>query len=110
MDMYLVHITQFAEHQLRDIRNYIVNELYAPDSANRFLDYLEKELTTLSQLPQRIVLVDEEPWHSEGIHKMVVKNFVAYFWIDEVNMIVHITAVVYKKRDQIKQLLKMNME
>lgn len=110
MDTYLVNITQFAEDQLRDIRNYIVNELHAPDSANRVLDYLEKEFATLSQLPQRIVLVDEEPWHSEGIHKMVVKNFIAYFWIDEVKMIVHITAVVYKKRDQIKQLLKMNME
>lgn len=110
MDTYLVNITQFAEEQLRDIRNYIVNELHAPDSANRVLDYLEKEFNTLSQLPQRIVLVDEEPWHSEGIHKMVVKNFIAYFWIDEAKMIVHITAVVYKKRDQIKQLLKMNME
>ena len=97
MDRYLVNVTQFAENQLREIRNYIVNELQAPDSANRFLDYLEKEFHSLSQLPQRIVLVDEEPWHSEGIHKMVVKNFIVYFWINEENMIIHITGIVYKK-------------
>ena len=47
MDTYLVNIPQFAEDQLRDIRNYIVNELHAPDSANRVLDYLEKEFATL---------------------------------------------------------------
>lgn len=110
MDTYFINITQFAEDQLRDIRNYIVNDLHAPDSANRFLDYLEKEFDRLSQLPQRIALVDEEPWHSEGIRKMVLKNFIAYFWIDEVNLIVHITAVVYKRRDQIKQLINMNMK
>ena len=85
MDTFLVNVTQFAENQLREIRNYIVNELQAPDSANRFLDYLEKEFHSLSQLPQRIVLADEEPWHSEGIHKMVVKNFIYHFVINSVS-------------------------
>lgn len=110
MDLYTVNITRFAENQLREIKNYIMNELHAPDQANRFLDYLENEITALAQLPQRIVLVDEEPWHSEGIHKMVIKNFIVYFWIDELHRIVQVTAVVYKKRNQVNQLLKMNRE
>lgn len=110
MDTYSINITQFAENQLRDIKNYIVNELHAPEHANHFLDLLENEINTLSQLPQRIALVDEEPWHSEGIHKMVIKNFILYFWIDEVKMIVQVIAVVYKKRNQVKQLLKMNLK
>ena len=41
---------------------------------------------------------------------MVVKIFIAYFLTNEEKMIVHITGIVYKKRDQIKQLLKMNIE
>lgn len=106
MDKYLIHITQFAENQLRDIKNYIAGDLHAPEHANHFLDVLEKNIATLSLFPQRIVLVDEEPWHSEGIHKMVIKNFIVYFWIDEANMIVQVTAV----RNQVKQLLKMNMK
>lgn len=108
--MYVVNITKYAEEQLREIVHYIANELKAPDSALHMLELLENEINTLSQFPQRIVLVDEEPWHSEGIHKMVIKNFIAYFWIDESKMIVHVTGIVYAKRDQIKQLLKMNMK
>lgn len=110
MDTYVVNITKFAEEQLIEIVHYITNELKAPDSALRMMELLENEINTLSQLPQRIVLVDEEPWHSKVIHKMVIKNFIAYFWIDESNKTVHITGIVYAKRDQIKQLLKMNMK
>lgn len=110
MDTYLIHITQFAENQLSDIKNYIANDLHAVDSAIKVLGYLEHEINKLSQMPHRIVLVAEEPWHSEGIHKMVIRNFIVYFLIDELNMIVHITAVVHKKRDQLRQLLNSDMK
>lgn len=110
MDTYFVNITKYAEEQLKEIVHYITNELQAYHSALQILELLENEISTLSQLPQRIVLVDEEPWHSEGIHKMVIRNFIAYFWIDESKKIVHITGIVYVKRNQIKQLLKMNMK
>ena len=110
MDKYLVNTTKYAEGQLKEISHYIANELNDHDCAMRILDLLENEIYSLSQLPQRIVLVDEEPWHSEGIHKMIIKNFIVYFWIDEARMTVQITGVVYAKRDQVKQLAKMNMK
>ena len=34
---------------------------------------------------------------------MVVKIFIAYFWTNEENMIVHITEIVYKKRDEMSE-------
>ena len=68
------------------------------------LDLLEKEILSLSSFPNRIPLTQDEPWHSQGIHKMVVKNYLVYFWVDENNQTVHIIAVVYGRRDQ-KQLL-----
>ena len=110
MDLYVINITQSAENQIRNIRNYIVNELHTLEHANRFLDFLENEINTLSQLPQRIVLIDEEPWRSKGIRKMVIKNFIVYFWIDETKKIVQVLMVVYKKRNQVKQLLKINVK
>lgn len=83
MDTYFVNITEYAEEQLKEIVNYITNEQKENNSALQILKLQENEISTLTQLPQRIVLVDEEPWHSEGIHKMVIRNFIAYFWIDE---------------------------
>lgn len=64
----------------------------------------------LSKFPQRIALTEEEPWHSYGIRKIPVKNFLVYFWIDEDHLKVQVTAVVYGKRDQVHQLSQMDMD
>lgn len=44
--------------------------------------------------------MEEEPWRSEGLRKIIVENYYVYFWIDEENGIVQVTAFVYVKRDQ----------
>ena len=40
---------------------------------------------------------------------MVVKNFLVYFWIDADNLRVWVTAVVYGRRNQRRQLEQMEM-
>lgn len=64
----------------------------------------------MSDMPKRHSLVDEEPWRSEGVRKIVVKNFLIYFWVDDENMWVQVTAVIYAKRNQLVQLAKMDWE
>jgi toxin ParE1/3/4 len=58
-------------------------------------------------MPARFPLVDKEPWRTNGIRKMPVKNFVVYYCIDESKKEVWITAVVYSKRDQLNALKEM---
>ncbi|MCR6546470.1 type II toxin-antitoxin system RelE/ParE family toxin [Dehalobacterium formicoaceticum] len=93
----IVKITTQAEVHLREIVKYIASELMAPKSALRLLDEIESSISSLSQFPQRVTLTEEEPWRSIGIHKMPVKNFLLYFWIDEENR-------------KVKQLSQMDME
>lgn len=107
---YIVKITTQAEEQLQAIVKYIASELKTPKAALRLLDEIESATSSLSQFPQRVALTEEEPWRSLGIHKMPVKNFLVYFWIDEENIKVQVTAVIYGRRDQIKQLSQMDME
>ena len=95
---YIVKVTSQAEEQIQEIIYYITHELKAPDAALHLLDALEESFASLAYLPHRIALVNEEPWHSKGIHRLPVKNFLVYFWIDEDNMKVQITAVIYGKR------------
>ena len=40
----------------------------------------------------------------------IVKNFLIYFWIDEHNMKVQVTGVIYGRRDQVVQLAKLDRE
>lgn len=110
MKTYTVRITRQAQDHLRGIKAYITNELLAPDASKKTIAALKKEIKSLSQMPGRISLTDEEPWHSEGVHRMRVKNYYVYFWIDEDNGRVQITSVIYVARDQAAQLELMEME
>lgn len=107
---YNVKITSQAEHQIQETINYIANELHSPEAAYHLLDTLEDSIASLSHHPQRISLISEEPWHTKGIRRLPVKNFLIYFWIDDANMKVQITALIYGKRDQLRHLSQMDMK
>lgn len=108
--IYTVKTTSQAEEQIQEIIHYIAHELKAPDAALHMLDVLETSFISLTHFPQRVALVEEEPWRNNGIHRLPVKNFLVYFWIDEDNMNVQVTAVIYDKRDQLYHLSKMDIE
>lgn len=101
---YKVKITPYALGQMHDIVKYIATTLQAPDSAKRWLARMRKELSTLSRFPARYPMTEEEPWHSQGIHKVGVANHLVYYWIDEVNLTVWVIAIIYGRRDQREQL------
>lgn len=107
---YIVKITVQAEEQLHEIIKYITSELKAPKAAKCLLDEIEHSISSLAQFPQRVTLTEEEPWRTYGIHKMPVKNFLIYFWVYEENSKVQVTAVIYGKRGQLKQLSQMDIE
>lgn len=71
---------------------------------------LKSEIAKLSEMPARFRLFDTDPWRSLGIHVLPVKNFIVYFWINEEEQTVWITAVVYQRRDQLKVLMEMPLD
>lgn len=107
MVKYHVKLTDYATGQLLEAVRYISRVLQAPDVALRWADRLEAEMAALSSMPARYPLTPEEPWHSEGIHRMPVDNFLVYYWINEEQKTVWITAVIYGRRNQIGQLRRM---
>ena len=106
---YRVKLTNYAIEQLQEIVFYISKVLLSPDTAQSWSDKIMEELYSLDDLPSRYKLVEEEPWHSFGVHKMVIQNFIAYYWIDETNTTVWITGVIYEKQNQVAALRRMPM-
>ncbi len=104
MDNFKIKITVQAKIQMFEIFTYIRDTLKAPMSANRLLDEVEKNILSLNSMPKRVALINEEPWHSHGIHKMPVKNFNIYFTVNEKQKEVSVIAVIYGRRDQLEQL------
>ena len=104
---YKVKLTDHAVAQLQEAVIYISKVLQASTVAKHWAARIKKELASLSTMPARYPLTEEEPWHTEGIHKMSVENFLVYYWIEEAKKIVWITAIVYARRDQLRVLREM---
>ena len=104
---YKVKLTDHAVAQLQEAVIYISKVLQASTVAKHWAARVKKELASLSTMPARYPLTEEEPWHTEGVHKMSVENFLVYYWIDEEKKIVWITAIVYARRDQLRLLREM---
>jgi toxin ParE1/3/4 len=110
MKEYSVKVTTSAEMQMEQISLYIAYDLENPEAALTLLNTLELSISKLSTLPHRFALIDKEPWRSKGIRVMPVKNYFVYYWISEEENKVQVTAVIYQKREQKRQLSQMDME
>lgn len=58
---YKVKITPFALSQLSETVKYISEILLAPETAGKWLDILQTAIASLSNLPNRFPLTEEEP-------------------------------------------------
>ncbi len=105
--LYTVNITPRAEEAVREIARYIAYELLAPTTAIRLVQRIREEILTLDRMPERINLTPEEPWHSQGVRRMLVKNYYVYFWVNEDRDTVEVTDVIYARSDQPSRLLDM---
>ena len=104
---YSVKLTPHAIVQIQETIAYISKVLLVPETARAWSDYLQKEIAGLSTMPERFSAVDEEPWRSRGYRKMLVKNFIVYYYADDETKTVWVTAVVYGRRDQLNVLKDM---
>ena len=110
MPDYRILLTPDAVHDLTELRDYIADVLLAPETALAYIQTIRREIGSLARMPARNKCVDQEPWHSRGVRNIIVKNFYVYFWIDEENLRVQVTDVIYVARDQKKQLETMPIE
>lgn len=107
---YSIRVTRQARDHLREIRNYIEKELISPQAAKATIAVIKETILSLRELPSRFPLTPEEFWAAQGIRRIVVKNYYVYYWIDETNHKVQIIGVIYIGRDQVKQLMHLDMQ
>ena len=104
---YAVRLTEHAILQIQETVSYISKVLLVPETATAWAECLENQIAKLDTMPARFPLTDIEPWSTNGIRRMNVKNFVVYFHIDENCKEVWVTSVVYSKRNQLTALKEM---
>ena len=110
MDAHKIIITPDAEEDLVELRNYIADVLLARDTARNYIRTIRREIGSLSKLPARYKPVDDEPWHSRGVRRIIVNNFFVYYRIDEEHKRVYILNVIYARRDLLRVLEQMSID
>ena len=110
MNIYEIIMTPDAIDDLRELRDYIADVLHAPDVTLTHIRVLRTEVGMLTTMPERHKCVDDEPWGLYGIRRIVVKNFVVYYRIDDASHRVYILNIIYAKRDQMRMLAQIKMD
>jgi len=99
MEKYRVDVSEPAQEDLRSILRYISSQLSAPMTALKMVDTIEEALNKLAEMPDRYPLVRDDRLASMGYHKLEVKNYAAFFTINEKDKVVDVERILYARRD-----------
>ena len=99
MEVFKINITDIAKQDIRDIINYITNELHEPVVATNIINAILDAIETLEQMPDRIALVKDKRLSALSIRPLYVKNYSIFFRIDKSLNTVDIVRVQYSHRD-----------
>lgn len=94
-----VIIESSAEKDLYGILTYISETLLEPAVAKRIYLSIKEQILSLSSMPLRYALIDEEPYRSMGIRKIPVENYFAFYFVDESGKTVHVFRILYNRRE-----------
>ena len=103
MSMKVVY-THAARQDLRDIYEYIAFTLLVPDTARSLTDRIMADIRSLERFPELNPLYRYEPWYSQGVRMMPVRNYLVFYTVTNETETVSIARIMYGGRDISKQL------
>ena len=98
---FTLHITKRAESDLNAAADYIEFTLLNQQAADSLLGKVEKELSSLAEMPQIHWLADDPFLKSHGIRFILISNYMVFFLIDEEEKTVFLLRFLYGKRNWI---------
>jgi len=96
---YKVIIELPARGDLQGLLRYITNTLKEPVVAKRIYTSIREQILTLSQMPLRHCVVQEQPYAEIGVRKLRVEKYIAFYVIDEEKCEVHVLRILYNRRE-----------
>ncbi|NMB24865.1 MAG: type II toxin-antitoxin system RelE/ParE family toxin [Firmicutes bacterium] len=101
---YRIDVSEPAENDLRDIVRYISSQLSAPITAIEMMDTIEDAIVGLTEMPQKYALVTDERLASMGYRKLVVKNYIVFFTVNQRSRTIEVERILYARRNWLRIL------
>ena len=104
MAKYKIAVSEPAENDLRDIVRYISSQLSAPITALRMMDTIEEAIAGLSDAPKKYPVLSDDRLQAMGYRKLLIKNYIIFFSIDDNSNTVNVERILYARRDWLHML------
>ena len=103
--MYQLEYLPIAKQDMVDIVKYISHDLCNPSAAETLAEEMIESAERLTEFPYiNAVYQAVKPLRRE-YRKLIVRNYIMFYWIDEGEKRVTVARVVYARRDYGKLLL-----
>ena len=99
---YGFELTETAESDIDATYEYFSETLENPDATSDLADELEIQIDKICKRPETGKLVENEFLRRNDVWRFLVKNYIAYYLIDDENETIVILRFVYSGRDQDK--------
>lgn len=102
--------TAGARRDLRGLYTYIAEDLCAAEAAAGQTGRIMEGIRSLSEMPMRYRLYEDEPWHSRGMRFFPVDNYLVFYLPEVAENKVYVIRIMYGGRDVQRQLADTKME
>lgn len=101
---YKTEFSKDAKQDLKEIYSYIKYNLQEPNIAKKLIIQMRKEVNKLKDNPQIYPIIDDDFIKKLEIRKIIVKNYIIFFKIDELAKSVQIVRIMYGRRNWMELL------
>ena len=91
--------SEIAEYELDEVMSYISNQLFNPKAAAALYYKILSAIETLCEYPESCPVVDASPKGRQPTRKLLIDNFVAYYYYNKTTSTIEIIRIVYSRRD-----------
>ena len=99
MEEYKVQLSNQAKEDYKSIIRYMRYKLLEPNIAERYAELIKNELNTLKYNPQKFTIIDYDIIKQYRFRKLVIKNHIAFYRINENEKIVNVERILYGATD-----------
>ena len=94
-----VEIAEKAEEDMEDIYQYIAISLGEPGIAWKKTELIRDKIESLSYMPERNQVVQDEPWKSREVRRLNIDNYAVFYSTDRKTKKVTALRILYARRD-----------
>ena len=102
MKKYNIEYSMESKQDLIDIKRYIKYNLQEPNTAQKLITKIKKEIDSLKDNPEMYSIIDDDIIKRFKIRKLIVDNYIVFYRINDEN--IQIVRVMYGRRNWITLL------